>query len=110
MTMIFDKEQAMKTTGGDEELFRDLVEVFRDQRDEILGQIETAIANQDPESLKRAAHSMKGALLNLGGRAAGEVAFRLESRGAEGSATDEDGSLQQLKTAITDFEQAVAEV
>ena len=110
MKPVFDREQAMKTTGDDMELLRELIEVFLDQRDELLEQIETAIERKDPATLQRAAHSMKGALLNLGGRAAGEVALQLEVKGAEGSTEDVDNILQQLKTAIAEFEQAVSDI
>jgi HPt (histidine-containing phosphotransfer) domain-containing protein len=110
MNPVFDEEQAMKITAGDRDLFRELVQVFGDQKDSLLAQIDKAIKVNDPRALTLAAHSLKGSLLNLGGQAAGEIARQLEALGCEGTIGEASRILDRLKEAVALFEQAVARI
>ena len=110
MNQVFDEEQAMKITAGDRDLFRELVQVFGDQKDSLLSEIETAIRKADPQTLTLAAHSMKGSLVNLGGQAAGEIARQLEALGRDGVIGEAGEILDRLIEAVALFEETVAEI
>jgi two-component system sensor histidine kinase/response regulator len=68
--------------GGDAELARELATIFLADRAEMMGRIERAIAAGDAESLRVSAHTLKGAVGNLGASAAAAAALRLEKIGA----------------------------
>jgi len=68
--------------GGDAELARELAAIFLADRAEMMGRIERAIAAGDAENLRVSAHTLKGAVGNLGASVAAAAALRLEKIGA----------------------------
>jgi len=67
--------------GGDEELFRELCEIFIEESPKLLQKLRQAIAESDPDAVMRAAHSLKGELGYLGAEAAVQASRRLEDMG-----------------------------
>ncbi|MBW1636521.1 MAG: Hpt domain-containing protein [Deltaproteobacteria bacterium] len=51
--------------------------------------LETAVADKDPDMVRRAAHTIKGALLNLGLDECARMAALLEEKGKSGDRTTE---------------------
>lgn len=66
----------MLTLLGDE--FREIVQLFVDQLDEELAQLQAARASEDWRQLNRRAHALKGASGNMGALALAESAASLE--------------------------------
>ena len=80
----YDREKALARVGGDEELLRELVEVFLEERPRWLAEIDAALAAADARRLQRGAHTVKGSVDNFGARATWEAAFALEQLARSG--------------------------
>src|SRR4051812_13803301 len=85
MTRILETEAVLARVGHDLELYQELVSLFFDSYDEASDQITKAITSGDAALLAAVAHTMKGALANLGAARAQEVARKLEMCGRLGS-------------------------
>ena len=60
-----DVSAALDRVGGDNGLLRELADLFLEDYPRQLAIIEEAIANQDPETVEREAHGLKGAVANF---------------------------------------------
>ena len=96
----FDRRAFLRRPDHDAELVRTLVEVFDDDRGRLLGDIERAVAERDPSSLDRAAHTIKGALGVFAAQRAWELAERLEMMGRGGGVTDAGALLSELQEEV----------
>jgi CheY-like chemotaxis protein/HPt (histidine-containing phosphotransfer) domain-containing protein len=91
-------EHALRSTGGNEKLLREVVATFLDDAPRLLTAAEQAAARGDIEKLKHVAHSIKGSLLFLHSPAAFESAQQVE-KFADG------GQLDQARLALAEFRQ-----
>ncbi len=89
----FDKAAAVGRLAGDEGLLHELVEVFLAEQGKWMSDIHAAAAARDAATLKRAAHTLKGAVDSVGGAAAYGAALELERMGRE---ADLEGVVQAL--------------
>ena len=78
---VFDAAEALSIVDGDKDLFRELVDVFRDSYTGELQAIREAIGHRDSEGLRRASHHLKGTLGTLAAIAARHTARCLEDLG-----------------------------
>ena len=78
---LVDWKDAHETVGGDRELLCDLIQVFIEERDNMLGQIKQAIDSGNPAALRLAAHALKGAMHHLGAKSLASLARKLEVLG-----------------------------
>ena len=81
---VFDREGLLERLGGDTELLIELLEIFVEESREMLVSARSAVTDGDAHRIERAAHSMKGALLNIAADAAADKAFQLEQAGRAG--------------------------
>jgi signal transduction histidine kinase/CheY-like chemotaxis protein/HPt (histidine-containing phosphotransfer) domain-containing protein len=96
----FDKTAALARVGGDEELLRDLIGVFVAEVHRWLDDIRAAIVAGDPAKLKRAAHTLKGAVDSCGASRAYDFALRLERMGGEGRINGSEDIFATLELEI----------
>jgi CheY-like chemotaxis protein/HPt (histidine-containing phosphotransfer) domain-containing protein len=104
---ILDCAAALEHVGGDRELFHELIEVFLLECPKMLAEVGEAARAGDAARLKRAAHSIKGAVGTLGGKAAFEAALRLETIGRQGDLREVQPARQTLEKAIVQLQQAL---
>jgi len=97
---ILDREFLLDNVGGDRDLLREILAVFFESSDEILGEVRAAVRKGDSGALHRTAHQLKGALANLGARAASEAARELEILGREQVLSGVEDSLDALDREI----------
>ena len=93
-----ERARVLQRLGGDENLFRELVEYFVEDSAQILDQMRAAARSGDAAELERAAHSIKGLAANFEGRAAVEMAREIEGLAQSGrirSATPLIGPLDE---------------
>jgi two-component system, sensor histidine kinase and response regulator len=83
--------------GDDEELLKELAGLYLQDEGALLGQIAAAIREGDATALRRAAHTLKGAVSNFCAPAARGAAQDLESAGADGR-LDEAAALYDTLT------------
>ncbi|MEM1068677.1 MAG: response regulator, partial [Planctomycetota bacterium] len=73
-----DWAHARKTVGGDEVLLVELLTVYLGETESLLSEIRKAIDKEDRSSLRRAAHTLKGASLSVGALNTCRIAQQLE--------------------------------
>ena len=80
-TEIFDEQAALSHTGGDRDLLRDLISIFRTDARTSLRRIERAVDQRDGEALRAAAHALKGSIATVGSQPGRNLAAELEQMG-----------------------------
>ena len=101
---ILDREFLLRNVDRDPDLLAEIVEIFFETSSQILENLRSACERCDIESLKFGAHEIKGALSNLGARAAAHAAQRVESL------CEEHGASAALRDALTSLEDEIAHV
>jgi HPt (histidine-containing phosphotransfer) domain-containing protein len=81
---VFDREGLLERLGGDEELLTELIGLFVEESQGLLAKVRSAIGEGDTHRIERAAHSLKGSLLNISAPSAAEKAYQLEQVGRGG--------------------------
>jgi two-component system sensor histidine kinase/response regulator len=69
---------ALANMGGDEQLLREIVDIFLAEAPGLLHEIQQAISDGDAKRLQRAAHTLKGSLAYFAAQSAYEIALDLE--------------------------------
>jgi two-component system, sensor histidine kinase and response regulator len=94
---VLDWDAALQRLGGDEELLREMVEVFLDEVPGLLVTIRRALDGQRPIDLGRAAHTLKGSLGHFAARPAQRAAQRLETLASQGMSPDLPAAIDALE-------------
>ena len=81
VTGVFDEQLALAHTGGDRDLLREVISLFREDAQTSLRRIERAIRQRDGEALRAAAHALKGSIATVGSTPGRELAAELEQMG-----------------------------
>jgi len=95
-----DREQILKQMGGNEATLREVVALFGEEYPKLMQDMQTAITQQKPAELQRAAHTLKGTLRLFGVEAIAGLAYRLETMG-------QDDDLGDAQEACLGLEQAI---
>ncbi len=91
-TSVFDLSTALAGVDGDEDLLRELAQIFLEDSPRLLSAVCESAAQGDMAQLQRAAHALKGSVANFGAGKIVTLALQLEKQGNEGNA-DEVGPL-----------------
>ena len=75
----FDRESALATVGGSEELLGEIIGLFLEDCPRLLAEVEEAIDRLDAATLGRLAHTIRGVAGNFGLQAVVEVAMAFET-------------------------------
>ncbi|HZS35129.1 MAG TPA: Hpt domain-containing protein [Methylomirabilota bacterium] len=95
-----DVPEALRLSGGDPELFRELAgELVRHAPGQLTG-LRTAIAAGDGRTLGLVAHSLRGALATIAAPAAAREAGELERHGAAGRLPEAARCLAALEAEV----------
>ncbi|WP_338464332.1 response regulator [Franconibacter daqui] len=86
----------LEQCGGDPQLVTELMAIFRSEIALLVAEIEQAIAGQDREALRRAAHKLRGEAITLDFNRLGELLRQLET----GAKTLSETHLNQLLQAL----------
>ena len=98
---ILDREFLLDNVGGDTELLREIIDLFFESTGEILDSIRAAVTKADNDSLHRSAHQLKGALANVGAKAATDSALELETLGRNGVLSGLEDAMDALDQEMT---------
>ena len=104
---IFDRAGVMMRLENDEELFKELLEVFHEEHPVIMAEIEKCAAAKDKAGLALKAHSLKGALGNVGAVRAAEAARVIEFAAKAGDLSNVGTLVPELKAQVVAFVEAV---
>ncbi len=95
-----DREALHELTGGDEEFARELAETFVSSSDQCLAEIIAALKVNDFETVRKRAHSLKGASANIHALSLSRVASSLETAVRENSLPAIGGLVAELSEKL----------
>ncbi len=81
--LVFDKDKALDIIGGDEDLLREIIEIFINDVPQQMSEIKEAVRSRKGDMLEKSSHKLKGAVSNFGENATFKSAFKLEIIGKE---------------------------
>jgi CheY-like chemotaxis protein/HPt (histidine-containing phosphotransfer) domain-containing protein len=96
----FDLASALEEVDGDEELLREMAQVFLEDHPQPMSALREAANACDPERLCRAAHTLKGAFANFTANEAVAAAHRLEAMGRDGTLSGADPIMNELEGLV----------
>ena len=82
------------------EFIVELIDTFLDDAPKLAAEMHAALAADDPDSFRRAAHSLKSNAATFGAARLAELAKGLEALGRESRLTDAGGQLSLLDEAL----------
>jgi two-component system sensor histidine kinase/response regulator len=97
LASVLDCEEFRKRVGGDTKLLYELIDVFLADLPQLWQNLRDALAHSDAQKLKRAAHTLKGAISVFGAQAAHQAAERVEQLA-------DTGNLAQAAEAVIQLE------
>ena len=98
-----DWTTALASTGGDRQLLGEIIEVFRGEAPRLLADLQQAVADQDADALRRAAHTIKGSLRMFGHQQAAAIAESIESSAHAGDLKDLDQPISSLQNQVANL-------
>ncbi len=107
LPIVQDRSEALQHVGGDAGLLRELTEVFLRDCPRLIDDVIDGLCAGDIAKVKRGAHSIKGAVSILGGKAAFEAALRLETIARQGDLSQAEQAWQALQQALEQFQHAL---
>jgi len=109
VTSIFDYAGSLRRMGNDPALFQEMVGLLREDAPQYLTAIRESTEARDYPSLRRAAHTLKGLVLNFGATRAIAAAVALELI-AESAASKSTAEELNLPVATDELEAALKEL
>jgi signal transduction histidine kinase/CheY-like chemotaxis protein len=97
---LLDQAGALERLGGDVALLTELVSLFLQDAPKLIAEIHSALAQQDADALRRAAHSLKGASAYIGATTASEIAYRLERLATQGQLQEASHVMGELERVL----------
>jgi signal transduction histidine kinase/DNA-binding response OmpR family regulator len=107
---VLERAVVLKRVGGKVETLRKLVELFQEESNQLMRDINDAIAKGEAIKLSRAAHSLKGAVGIFADGAASEAAQKLETLGQRGDLTGAEEACAALESQLNRLKLALAQL
>ncbi|MCD6384669.1 PAS domain S-box protein [Candidatus Sumerlaeota bacterium] len=103
---VFDREALLQRVDGDEELLKEILEVFLKDTPARIKSLKDAVSTKDAESIQRDAHSLKGSAGSVGAVALQELAAELERLGKAKELDSARASelIQKIENAFKELE------
>ena len=105
-TPVFDRQLMIERLDGDESLLTEIIAVYLEERSALLDHVRRAIGGADTSEIAKAAHCIRGTLLNVAAPRAAAVATSLE-QAARDDGGDFPALLEQLEGALREFDDAL---
>jgi HPt (histidine-containing phosphotransfer) domain-containing protein len=97
---VVDVPALMDRLEGDMELLKELVALYVEDEPGLLAEIDRAIEGGDADGVRRAAHTLKGAVSNFCAPAAQAAALELETAGRAGVLDGAPAALARLRDVL----------
>ena len=105
----WNKGRALQRVDGDHDLLADLCRIFLEESPKLLTNLRVAIAADDPDSVQKVAHSLKGESSYLEAAKVSDTARQLEFMGREKNLAQAAATLQVLERELARLRSAVQE-
>ncbi len=97
---IINREALIERVSGDMDLLGELVEIFMDDSLRLVDRIRRGVMEKDADDLEKAAHGLKGSVLNFEAKGVADIAQALETMGR-------NRDLTQAQSLVADLEKQV---
>ncbi len=104
---VFDKEGTLDRVDSDIELLHELFDIYLEERDGMLAQIQEGVEQENASKLEKSAHAAKSALGNLGAMRCQALCFELEKLGRAGSLEGAKEKYDELVSEVAHFDKAI---
>ena len=94
---ICDLTVALARLGGNPSLLKELVQFFREDSPKLIEGMKQAVEHSDAAALHRAAHSMRGLVVNFDAEATESAARALEQMALSGNRSAADAAVCRLE-------------
>lgn len=101
-----DVQDALSRLDDDRELLRDIIQIYLEDSPPIFEKIRRAVMANDPRTLQRAAHNLKGLAVTLSAADVAATASRLEHMGASNALGDAALIVAELETHLNELDAA----
>ncbi len=105
---VFDKSDMLDRLGGDEELCKEIIELFIEDTPKQITELKKALENKDASIVQRQAHSLKGASANTSVLGMQEIAFQIEKAGETGDLEIATSLLLKLEEEFEKFKRIIS--
>jgi HPt (histidine-containing phosphotransfer) domain-containing protein len=106
---VMDVEQALQRLGNDEDLLRDIIQIYLEDAPGMVRKIHAAVEEEDANNLQRSAHSLKGLASTLSAHEVVDVAYRLEHIAATRNLADAAKTAAEVDQRVDELSRAVQE-
>ena len=107
---VFNRNLALDRVGGDEDLLREVAQLFLQEYPSLLCQLEDAVAHNDASRVMEMAHTMKGSLATLGAEAGTQIALQLETMGRHRTLAGSRETSRALAEQLSELEKELQKV
>ncbi len=104
---VFDSAAFLNRLGGDKDLVKEILEIFRDDVPCQISALKSALEQGDADLIHRQAHTLKGASANISASALQDVAFQLETAGKDGNFTLAGSLLEKIESEFEVLVEAI---
>ncbi len=108
--LSFNHAVALDRVGGDEELLREVAQLYLDEYQELLLEISAAVTARSADRLQRSAHTLKGSLGTLGAEQAASYALALETMGRIQNLNGAERALSGLQQTLNGFHRELSQL
>jgi two-component system, sensor histidine kinase and response regulator len=103
---VMDVRDALNRLGDDEDLLRDIVQIFLEDVPGMIEKIHKAVAETDANSLQRAAHSLKGLTATLSAHGVVSAAAQLEHIATSRNLAEAAQAAAEVERRVNELTQA----
>ncbi|HEY0706015.1 MAG TPA: PAS domain S-box protein, partial [Polyangia bacterium] len=104
---VFDRTELLNRLGGDEELCADVISLFLKDAPQLLAELKAAFQAHAAPPVERAAHKLRGVLLNLGARPSAARAESIELRARADELAQASSALVALEAELAALTRAL---
>lgn len=104
---IIDRKMLMIRLKNDVELLQELIDFFLQDYHRLMRDIESAIKTKDVQTLRIAAHTLKGSLGNFCADKAFGISYKLETAGINKDFSNAESDLSELKQEMKFVDKAL---
>jgi two-component system sensor histidine kinase/response regulator len=107
---VFDKKSLLSRLGGDEQIFKEIVEAFLEDAPLQMEKLKRALEEGNSGEMERQAHLLKGAAMNMGGKEMQTVAWKMEVAAKDGDLSRVRSLAEELVSAFERLKEALSEL
>lgn len=100
---IIHREALLERVGGDMDLLKELVDLFLDDSLGLVDRIRQAVTQKDADDLEKAAHGLKGSVLNFEAKSVADIAQALETMGRNRDLTQAQNVVAELEKKVNEL-------